>query len=471
MDLHSFIHTLSFAGIPEAVRHEAKRGMLDTIGVGLGALELPGAEIIRRVATSLYGGAGGVLWCHDSRVSVVGAAMANSLVVDQLDQHDSGHEAKGHAGAAVVPSALLLAKPLSEISGLEHLSGREGYGEPLTGEELVAALVVGYEVAYRAGETLAALSDHEAGVYFTSGAWNAVGVAAMWARRLRLSAEETQSALAMAEYHSPRGDVLTVMDNPAMVRDGSGFGSWSGVGAAVMASMGFTAGQCTLAADTRSGKKVWADLGEFYHLTTYHVYKRHPACYWAQAAIHGALALRGDLQERGLGVEDVAAAQILTFPEALTLYQAQPATSDEAQYNLCYGVGSMLARGFVDVSEAGYKGDKAIVDTCSKVSASLHPRFVGQKLGGTATHDNCAEVRLTLRDGAVLSSGLRQVEWDTFKGQPGPTDDELVNKFKFLARAFDESEVDALVQSVIQAEGLDSASSIERALGSLRPAA
>ena len=46
-----------------------------------------------------------------------------------------------NAGAAIVPSALLLAKPLSEIAGLEHIatqSGkrkRKGYSRALTGED------------------------------------------------------------------------------------------------------------------------------------------------------------------------------------------------------------------------------------------------------------------------------------------------------------------------------------------------
>ena len=210
MDLQSFIHGIAYADIPASALHEAKRALLDTVGVAIGAVSLPGSVIIRSFARAMYGGAGGVIWFGGGEVSAVGAAMANSLMVDQLDQHDSGHVAKGHAGAAIIPSALILAQPLSKISGLRHLSNRDGYARALTGEELLELIVMGYEVAYRAGETMASASDHHNGVYYTSGSWNNVGVAAMWARRLGLSADETAHALGIAEYHSPRGDVLTV---------------------------------------------------------------------------------------------------------------------------------------------------------------------------------------------------------------------------------------------------------------------
>ena len=51
----------------------------------------------------------------------------------------------------------------------------------------------------------------------------------MWARRLGLTFEETMHAFGIAEYYGPRSPVMRVMDNPTMLKDGSGVGCWAGM--------------------------------------------------------------------------------------------------------------------------------------------------------------------------------------------------------------------------------------------------
>lgn len=105
------------------------------------------SEIAMNIAETMYGGKGGLLWCEHKEVSILGAALANSLTVDALDIHDSGHNAKGHAGVALVPAALLLAAPLARVPGLEHIEDNDvmptSIRTPLSGEELLTTLVIG----------------------------------------------------------------------------------------------------------------------------------------------------------------------------------------------------------------------------------------------------------------------------------------------------------------------------------------
>src|SRR5207249_1978270 len=109
-------------------------------------------------------------------------ALANGMTIDALDIHDGYKLVKGHAGAAVVPATL--ATLTLDQQGT------------VSGRELLTTLVVGYEVALRAGLALHATACD----YHTSGAWNALGCAAITARRLELSAEQTRHALGIAEY-------------------------------------------------------------------------------------------------------------------------------------------------------------------------------------------------------------------------------------------------------------------------------
>ena len=89
--------------------------------------------------------------------------------------------------------------------------------------------MLGYEIATRAGMALHATARD----YHTSGAWNALGCAAIGARLLGLGADATRHALGIAEYHGPRSQIMRCIDHPTMVKDGSGFGALAGVSAAL----------------------------------------------------------------------------------------------------------------------------------------------------------------------------------------------------------------------------------------------
>jgi 2-methylcitrate dehydratase PrpD len=108
---------------------------------------------------------------------------------------------KGHAGAAVLPAALAF------------LDGPAA----ATTHDLVAALAVGYEISLRAGLVLHGTASD----YHSSGAWNALGAAAVGARLLGLDATATWHALGIAEYSAPRAPMMRAIAHPTMVKDSS----------------------------------------------------------------------------------------------------------------------------------------------------------------------------------------------------------------------------------------------------------
>ena len=75
-------------------------------------------------------------------VSPAGAAFAGAFTIDSIDGHDTTSPCKGHAGSAVFPALLAVADSL------------RASGAAISGEELMVALAVAYEIAYRAGLTL-----------------------------------------------------------------------------------------------------------------------------------------------------------------------------------------------------------------------------------------------------------------------------------------------------------------------------
>ena len=222
------------------------------------------------------------------------------MTIDSLDIHDGYTLTKGHAGAAVVPAV---------FAGLGL-----GSQSPVNGEELMATLVIGYEVALRAGLALHATASD----YHTSGAWNA-----LTSRRLGLDNERTRHALGIAEYHGPRSQMMRCIDYPTMVKDGSGWGAMAGVSAGLLARDGFTgAPAITVEGEQESG--FWDGLGRRW-LITEGYFKPHAVCRWAQPAIAGVLKLR---DEHTFAPEQVRRIRVTTFHEAVRLASRRPANTE-----------------------------------------------------------------------------------------------------------------------------------------------
>jgi 2-methylcitrate dehydratase PrpD len=216
----SFIHALRFEDLPPQVVAQGKRCLLDLIGVAASGRQTRLSRIVHDFAVGQMGGGSARLIFDGRCVSVTGAAYAGAATIDSLDAHDGHRLTKGHAGVALLPTLLAFADERKMIDG----------------REFIATLVMGYEIATRAGMALHATACD----YHTSGAWNALGCAAIGARILRLDPERTRHALGTAEYHGPRSQMMRCIDHPTMVKDGSGFGALAGVSAACLAADGFT---------------------------------------------------------------------------------------------------------------------------------------------------------------------------------------------------------------------------------------
>ena len=104
MNLTNFIHQLRFQDLPEHVVTQARRCVLDLLGVAAGGTQTPLSQIIRRHAVRhLASSDQKARILFDGRsVSIAGAALAGGMTIDSLDAHDGHVLTKGHAGVAVL---------------------------------------------------------------------------------------------------------------------------------------------------------------------------------------------------------------------------------------------------------------------------------------------------------------------------------------------------------------------------------
>ncbi len=407
MDPIEFIHEVTWEDIPQDVREQAQRCFFDTIGVSIIGRKTELSRIIYNHAARIYGGDDAPLWFDGRRVSVAGAALAIGMTIDSVDIHDSCRPVKGHAGVAQVPTAL---STLGLADGV------------IDGKELLTTLVMAYDIATRAGTVQHATCCD----YHTSGAWNAIGAAAIVARRMGLNREQTRHALGIAEYHGPRSQMMRAIDFPTMVKDGSGWGAMTGVSAGLLAADGFT-GAPAITVEAENAKddigRYWDGLGQDWKIMI-HYFKPYAVCYWAQPAIAGALKLQA---QHGLETSDIAGIKVHTFHESYRLATRFPQKTDEAQYSLPFPVAAALVHGKLLLDEL--RGENLTHPEVLRLSGLVelidddyfNARFPAERL---------SRVIITTQDGTELDSGVVWPLWDL---REPPSNGELQAKFAELA--------------------------------------
>ena len=193
--------------------------LADMAAVCIGGRRAPTSAIAAEHAEVLGAGGEATALLDGRRLGATGAAWANGVLANALDFDDGHRLTKGHPGAVVIPAALAAAQ-LTDADA----------------DALLAAIIVGYEVAIRAGIALHA-RDHS---YHASGAWGGLGAAAATARLLGLDADRTLTALGLAEYHAPIAPIMRCCADPAMTKDACAWGAFVGVSSALLAARGFT---------------------------------------------------------------------------------------------------------------------------------------------------------------------------------------------------------------------------------------
>lgn len=367
--------------VPESALDHTATLLVDTLGVTAGSARLDAARIARDHAVRFHAAGtpteAATLLFDGRKASIPGAAFAAATQTDNLDAHDGFNPAKGHIGCAVVPALCALAESEPALSASDALT----------------ALAVSYEVAARAALSLhATVSD-----YHTSGAWNALGVAALGARLRHLDADRLRQALGIAEYHGPRSQMMREIANPTMLHDGSGMGAFVGLTAVLLAEDGFE-GAPAVTVEAEEVAECWSDLGQRWTVERNYV-KPYPVCRWAHAAID---ALGQLMEEHGFAAHDVSAIDVNTFAEAAALFPGMPDTTSHAQYSLAFALGALLVHGKIGPDQVTGKAlsDPGIATVVGMIRVSEAPRHSARFPEG-----RWSDVTVCLSDGRALSSG------------------------------------------------------------------
>ncbi|KAA0016001.1 MmgE/PrpD family protein [Salinicola corii] len=213
-----FSRALRFEDIPESVVAQAKRHWLDTLGAGLAGAT---SDIGHKVIDGLHEPGGeAVVWGTEQRLSARMAAFVNGVSAHALELDDTG--GCDHSGAVVIP-ALLASLPLIE--------------RRVSGQELLTAMIVGYEVGRRVLEACGGYSRHNGDGWHSTGTCGVFGAAAACAKLMNLEFEALRSAITLSGSFSS-GLWAFSHDGAESKKLHAGHAAQGGVNAALMARAG-----------------------------------------------------------------------------------------------------------------------------------------------------------------------------------------------------------------------------------------
>ena len=418
-----FINSISWEDLPDNVRSKVKMCLVDTVGAIIGGILTPVSDIAAAYAGKAWNGNESTVLLHDMSSTASGAAFVNATTANALDCDDGGKYTLGHLGAQVFPTALAVGEKLK-----------------IDGKAILTAMVVGYEIAHRAGRCW---HSHQK-IYQADGSWGSMACAATAANLMRLDKNQIGHALGIAEYYAPNVPMERDLRQPAMVKHGHGWGAMTGIAAAELAGEGFT-GIPSLFGFPEYQNWV-ADLGKEYVMVEGVGFKCYCSCGWGHMPI---LAVKKLKREYNWNIKDVEAIRVEGHYWTIALETSHPMTTEEAQFSVKWPLAAFLLDGELGPDQILEKRFddiviNALVDKIELVFSEelddlYRPNFEGEYGGSDASR-----VLVYLKNGAVLDSGIVPVE--SGMADPG-NESQVEDKFRWLARyVLKDNRIDTLLE-------------------------
>ncbi|BCQ26321.1 MmgE/PrpD family protein [Caballeronia sp. NK8] len=435
--LANFIADSSFDDLPPEVVEKAKRHLLDTLGAALAGARTEPARVARSVMDST---GDAIVWGTSRRTHARDAAFINGIAAHALELDDSG--GCDHSGAVVVPAVF------AALNRVER---------PVSGRELLHAIVLGYDIARRVLEACGGYPAHNGRGWHSTMTCGVFGAAAASARVLGLDARGIGAALGHAASFAG-GLWGFIHDGSQTKRLHSGRAAEGGLTAALLAAQGMSGASRvfedvwggflrTFAPDSASPEALVAELGANWKIMRCSI-KPHACC----RSIHSALDALIELKKGGTVAH--VRVKLSEFVHGMCGDRA-PVNLASAQMSMPYALAAVLVFGHagIEAFTGRARGDERV--------ASMMQRIVLEPDASLADLDE-PEVTVTYVDGTV-----RSLRATIPLGDPRrPLDDtQLLTKYRSLAAdVIGHDATGSLAHAVLSVEEWTDANVLERLL-------
>ena len=448
--LAQFVAETEFESIPGEAATQAKRALLDTLGVTLAGCREEGSDIVAQWVRQQGAVQEASVLGHGFRTTAVDAALANGTSGHALDYDDVNVSMRGHPSIPLVPAVLALGEKLAA-----------------SGRQVITAFVLGFEVEAKAGRAIG--GPHYALGWHPTATLGSLGSAAACARLLRLDAQKTAVALAIAaSLASGLRQNFGTMTKPLH----AGLAARNGITAAELAGRGFSADPQALegpngffraftGGDRFDPTKVVEALGDPFDIVSPGIgVKLYPCCYATHRSLDAVLELRQG-SEIPLGEIDYVEVGV-SRGTLLPLIAEAPTMGLQGKFNLAYCLASALVDGKVTLDS--FSDEAVLRPQVQALMAKV--RTVEAAEEGPGPIAGWASVRIRLNNGRE-----RSLRVDVPKGDPRrPLSwEELVAKFDDCTRPLlPEEERRQAVELIANLDSLDDVGALMGLLGLTR---
>ena len=318
-ELAEYIVELSYDDLSSEVLHQTSRVILDSLATMYMGTRKEDADGIIKFLEWNNASPDCTVIGTSLKTSVSWAAWANAAYAQVHDCNDGHREAAAlggspHPGRVAIPTALALGEKL-------HLSGKE----------IIAAVVVGYDVATK----LRGMNN--------SPPTSAYCTASIAGKLIGLDADELRFALGIAGFNSPRNFPRTMgLDTNFL---SYGYQAKIGIEAAYLAKEGFNGPK--LGDDSRLSTRFKSrGLGEKFEIMDVYI-KPYPTCRMTHGAIEALLKMKQETEITPENVKEVKISQ-LTYGMYIADEKVGPDSYyKNCQFNLAYIMACTIADGLV----------------------------------------------------------------------------------------------------------------------------
>jgi 2-methylcitrate dehydratase PrpD len=400
--LGRFVTESRFEALPEALRHEGRRSILNHVGCALGVARDPAVITALEIMRDASGKPSATVLGQRDRLGVMEAAFVNAIASNLLDYDDTHLRTVIHPSAPVAPVAFAL----GEETGA-------------SGAEVLHAFLLGAEIACRIGNAVS--PGHYARGWHITASCGVFGAAAAAARLMRLSAEQTADALGIAASQSG-----SIVENLATAAKNIGVGNAArnGILAARFAARGYCAapfaiegplGWARAMGDEPVLAEITEGLGQSWEIAR-NTYKPYAAGIVFHAVIDACLALREQLGNAVAHIKSVTVAG-----DALLLARGDRVVRNERDTRVsihhCAAIALLLGRADVADFEMPAVQDPALAVLRAKLVAECD----------ASLPRGAARVTITLADGSTHQAS---VEHPRGSAERPLSDDELAAKYR-----------------------------------------
>lgn len=381
--LSQFIHSADFHSLPDDVVEFTKLCILDYFGSALnGAREKP-VQIIDQYVKEMGGFPQATLFTG-GKSSMVNAALVNGAAGHILELDDIHKGSIIHAGTVVIPAALAVAE-----------------GKHLSGEDLITAVAIGYDVCYRIGE---AVSPSHYYYWHNTATCGTFGAAAAACKLLHLKEEEIVYALGSAGTQA--AGLWEFIEDGAMSKQlHPAKAAMNGVISALLAEKGFTAARKILEgrrgffeamSDYYDTGKVTEGLGEQFKITE-NSFKIHASCRHTHPAIDLVIEIKND---KAIEAEYIDKIVVKTYEAAVNITDNQsPETIYAAKFSMqfCTALAFLYGSAGLEQFTETILWDNDIREIMKRTEVVVEPeinKHYPEKWG--------TEINLYLKDGSVI---------------------------------------------------------------------